>query len=128
MNYETLFADVKEWCRAGDCCDLMIPQIYFGYLNEMCPFAETAAEWRALPRAENVGLAVGLAAYKVGAEDLHAGDGQDEWIRYPGILARQAGELLRESDLSGICFYHSDSLTELSAKERDAVIRTILEQ
>ncbi|MBQ8922329.1 MAG: family 10 glycosylhydrolase [Oscillospiraceae bacterium] len=128
MNYDTLFADVEEWSRAGDCCDLLIPQIYFGYLNEMCPFAETAEEWISMPRAEHVGLAVGLAAYKVGAEDPFAGDGQDEWIRYPGILARQAGEMLREPALCGICFYHSDSLAELSAQERDAVIRSVLEQ
>ncbi len=127
-NYESLYADVAEWCQTGECCDLLIPQIYFGYLNELCPFAETAAEWLALPRSEKVGMAIGLAAYKIGEEDLYAGDGQYEWVRTEEILARQAGEMLREPTACGIGLYHSDSLLALSAKEKDALIRSIKEQ
>ena len=128
QNYDTLYADVAAWCAAGDCCDLLIPQIYFGYRNELCPFAETVEEWLLLPRAESVQLAVGLAAYKVGEEDSFAGDGSREWITEPGLLARQTAEVLREPQLCGAVWYHSDALLSLSAQERDALIRTVLEQ
>ena len=128
QNYERLYADVAKWCLDGDCCDLLIPQIYFGYRNELCPFAETVEEWRLLPRAGSVGMAIGLAAYKVGAEDLYAGDGSREWITEAGLLARQTAEILREPELCGAVWYHSDALAALSAQERDALIRTVCEQ
>ena len=128
QNYDTLYADVAAWCAAGDCCDLLIPQIYFGYRNELCPFAETVEEWMLLPRADSVQMAVGLAAYKVGEEDNFAGDGSREWISEPGLLARQTAEILGEPEFCGAVWYHSDALLGLSAQKCDALIRTVLEK
>ena len=127
-DYNTLYADAAAWCEAGDCCDLLIPQVYFGYRNELNPFAETVEEWAMLPRADNVRLAIGLAAYKVGEEDAYAGDGQNEWITEHGLLARETAEILRMPALCGCVWYHGDALNALNAKERDALIRVVNEQ
>ncbi|MBR4201466.1 MAG: family 10 glycosylhydrolase, partial [Oscillospiraceae bacterium] len=120
-NYERLFADTAAWAKAGDCCDLMIPQIYYGYQNSSHPFAEVLREWSELPRAENVSMAVGIAAYKVGQTDPYAGSGAQEWLTETGIPARQAGDVLLTSGMDGAAFYHADALMLLSPEESAAL-------
>lgn len=110
-NYDTLFADVVRWAAEGDCCDLLIPQIYYGYENETRPFTEVFGQWSALPRAENVQLAVGLAAYKAGKEDAYAGSGAREWIEDPEILQQQTADVLADPDLSGVVYYDAAALS-----------------
>lgn len=121
-NYETLFADVPLWASSGDCCDLIIPQLYYGYQNESHPFAETLTEWSTLPRAENVSVAAGLAVYKVGQKDPYAGRGAGEWLTDTGLPARQAADVLLTSGLSGAALYHSDALISLNDEETAALL------
>ena len=120
-NYETLFADVAAWAKAGDCCDLIIPQIYYGYENSSHPFADVLREWSGLPRAENVAMAVGIAAYKVGQTDPYAGSGAQEWNTETSLPARQAGEVLLTPGMDGAAFYHADALMLLSPEETAAL-------
>jgi len=112
LNRDTLYADVTRWMEEAGYCDLMIPQIYYGYRNASCPFTETLAEWCALPRSETVELAVGLASYKVGAYDEYAGSGADEWQTEADVLDRQILQVRGQSGLSGISFYHADAFLE----------------
>lgn len=120
-NYDRLYADIPAWASAGDCCDRIIPQLYFGYENEYCPFAETLAEWLALPRANTVSMAIGLAPYKLGQPDIYAGSGAQEWSEAKGILARQTADVLLQPSLSGVAYYHSDALLQMPAAEADAL-------
>lgn len=117
-NTEKLFADVPHWAASGDCCDAIIPQVYFGYENAHYPFRETVDAWRSLPRSPNTRLMIGLAAYKVGNEDVYAGDGKDEWITHKNLLAEQAAELLADEEIDGIVLYHADAFLGLPESER----------
>lgn len=105
-NYSSQYADVKLWCGTVGYCDYIIPQIYFGFENENCPFAETLAAWESLVTCENVSLIIGLAAYKQGAEDKWAGAaGELEWIENPDIIQRQI-ELVEQSTANGYALYY----------------------
>lgn len=88
-NHDNLYADVERWAREPGFLDVLIPQLYYGFENGTKPFAQTAAEWANLRFAENVTLCFGLAAYKCGKEDVHAGTGSLEWTQQSDILARQ---------------------------------------
>lgn len=88
-NHDNLYADVERWAREPGFLDVLIPQLYYGFENGTKPFAQTAAEWANLRFAENVALCFGLAAYKCGKEDVHAGTGSLEWTQQSDILARQ---------------------------------------
>lgn len=88
-NHDNLYADVERWAREPGFLDVLIPQLYYGFENGTKPFAQTAAEWANLRFAENVTLCFGLAAYKCGKEDVHAGTGSLEWAQQSDILARQ---------------------------------------
>lgn len=88
-NHDNLYADVERWAREPGFLDVLIPQLYYGFENGTKPFAQTAAEWANLQFSENVTLCFGLAAYKCGKEDVHAGTGSLEWTQQSDILARQ---------------------------------------
>lgn len=105
-NYSSQYADVKLWCSSVGYCDYIVPQIYYGFNNEACPFRETLAQWEALVTNKNITLVIGLAAYKLGAEDKWAGAaGELEWIENPDIIAQQI-ECVRSSSAAGYALYY----------------------
>lgn len=103
-NLSTQFADVQLWMKEGY-LDYICPQIYYGFQNGTQPFAETAARWSALPRAEGVKLYIGITAHKLGAKDVWAGaSGEDEWLTTEDILARMVSAARRDK-VDGFIFY-----------------------
>lgn len=104
-DYEKQYANVEKWCSEDGFCDCIIPQIYYGFKNETCPFEKTLHDWENLTSGSNVKLAVGLAAYKAGKHDKWAGAaGENEWIESPDIIERQI-ELVKSSSASGYVLY-----------------------
>ena len=104
-NRELYFADVEKWGSEDGFCDLLIPQIYFGFENEFLPFETCAESWRKIVTNKNVSLCAGLALYKIGKEDPNAGKrGKDEWKTEKEIISRQV-EFLNENDYNGFCLF-----------------------
>ena len=64
-NYDKQFIDVKTWLTQDGYLDYICPQIYFGFQNKTCPYAETVEAWSDLIE-NDVNLYVGLAPYKLG--------------------------------------------------------------
>lgn len=105
-DYSTLYADVRLWGSCVGSCDYLVPQLYYGFENETCPFAETLAEWENLVTCDSVSLIIGLAAYKLGAEDKWAGAaGELEWVENPDIIQQQI-ELMKQSSADGYALYY----------------------
>ncbi len=102
--YNESYADVYLWCREEGYCDMIIPQIYFGFENEKLPFTRCLEDWMALCAGSRVKLTVGLALYKAGKEDTYALSGKNEWINSSDILARQV-KMLRDKKCYGYALY-----------------------
>ena len=100
--------DIK-WTKENGYCDIMIPQVYFGFENESMPFEEVVDQWNALV-GNKVGIIYGLAAYKVGEEDAYALSGKYEWQDNVDILARQVEYVKNKSHYSGIALYRYYSI------------------
>ncbi len=113
-NYEKSYADVALWSEGGF-CDMIIPQLYFGFKNEAMPFSETLDEWIELADRKKVKLAVGLALYKCGEKDEYAGTGENEWIENEDLIEKQI-ELIREKDLFGYCYFSASYLNKLKLR------------
>ncbi len=107
-NYETLYADAARWCSEEGFCDYIVPQIYYGFGNSTCPFAETAQLWA--ETASSARLILGLAPYKIGQTDPWAGAGAEEWRTDPETLSRQTAFAESLENVSGTAFYSYASL------------------
>ena len=110
VNYEELYADVKLWASESGYCDIIIPQIYYGFHNDTCPFAETADLW-----AETVTvpkLVIGLGAYKTGFSDQWAGSGQSEFLTDSTVISRELEYISNMQNITGIALYSYNSIFE----------------
>ena len=103
-NYNVLFADVEKWCSESGYCDMIIPQIYFGFENSSLPFEKTYAKWSEITSEKDIKLCVGLAIYKSGCEDKYAGDGKNEWINNNDIIKSEV-LFLREHQSDGFAVF-----------------------
>ena len=104
-NYNQLNADVYSWCKGGY-CDIILPQIYFGFDNQTLPFDSCLDRWLSITDSERVTVLPGLALYKCGKEDDFAGTGKDEWKKHSDIISRQV-KYLRDKNCKGFALYSS---------------------
>lgn len=123
-NYENYYADVALWMSEKGYCDMMIPQLYYGFDNENKPFIRTLDNWLSLKRYGEVKLAVGLAFYKYGSEDRYAGSGKDEWMNSKDIISRQIRHILTIDSIDGISLY---SYSYLFSKNNDEICKKELQ-
>ena len=117
INYEGQFADVAVWLSNPGYVDYICPQIYYGYRNSTCPFAETVEAWNSLITVEGIKLYVGLAPYKLGAVDQWAGEGKNEWLYTTDLLAQMVRTARRASHYGGVLFYSYESLFQTDTQQ-----------
>lgn len=117
---QLLYADPETWCSQSGYCDWILPQLYYGFDNETCGFAEMLALWQGMVQTDGVRLIPGICTYKVGQADDWAGTGRMEWVTEQEIPARQAAAVL-EAGLKGVAVYSSASTRELDAPEMEAL-------
>ena len=112
QNMDVQYADVEKWTNSNGYCDYIVPQIYYGYENSECPYAETVAAWENMIKAKDVSLVVGLCTYKYGSTDEWAGNGADEWINRTDIVSKQTADILKDKKINGVSFYSYASTFE----------------
>lgn len=105
------YADVIKWISSSGYCDYIVPQLYYGYENEGCPFSETLRSWTD-KACDEVMVVAGLCTYKAGSEDKWAGKGAGEWISDTDLVRRQTAECRENLVLDGIAFYSYSSTFE----------------
>ncbi len=117
-NREQLYADIAAWIKGGY-VDVLIPQLYFGfdYPDADYGFNNLLKEWKALLGKSDVKLIVGLASYKVGT-DLKPDS--KEWSE-PELLAKELEICIKDSEVSGWCFFSYSSLFGESALQKSAL-------
>ncbi len=99
------YADVELWASQEGYCDILLPQIYFGFENGSQPFESCLDGWISLRTNQKVRLVPALALYKCGKEDVHAGiKGKQEWINNSDVIKRQV-ECIKEKGLDGFALY-----------------------
>ncbi len=109
INYSSLYADVKTWCQSAGYIDYIMPQLYYGFDNETCPYEATLKRWNSMITAD-VSLYTGLAVYKIGVNDQWAGKGATEWQNNSDILMREVNSARKASKYEGFALYRYDSV------------------
>ncbi len=88
-NYDSNYVDTKKFLSEEGYIDYIMPQIYFGFMNEVMPFMETASMWNSLIKVDNVKIIPALGLYKSGNIDNYAKGGSNEWIDDNDIIKKQ---------------------------------------
>ena len=86
-NLSSRYLDIKGILN-DKYLDFIIPQLYYGFLNESKPYTKTLEEWSSI-NVNNIDLYVALSIYKSGMVDSYAGKGVNEWINNSDIIKRQ---------------------------------------
>ena len=106
-NYELYYADVKTWLSENGYIDIIMPQIYYGFENDLKPFDKTINEWNSLI-TNDVKLVPVLAIYKIGLLDNYAGSGKYEWQESSNIISRQINYSKTLSHYDGFTLFRYD--------------------
>ena len=110
-NYNELYADVRTWCAESGYCDYILPQVYFGFENAALPYGDVISLWSGMVKNSDVQLVIGLAGYKIGAEDNYAGkSGKNEWLNNSDIISRQMTLAKSLGNYGGVALYRYDSI------------------
>lgn len=129
-NYDINYIDTKKITSEIGYIDYIMPQIYFGFLNEIMPFMETASMWNSLIKVDDIKLIPALAFYKVGTIDEYAKSGREEWLNYNNIIKKQVLISRNLSNYEGFSIFRYDyifgpNLNEYQTRERDNLFETI---
>ncbi|MBO7178710.1 MAG: family 10 glycosylhydrolase [Clostridia bacterium] len=127
---EKIYADIKLWCKEEGFVDYIMPQVYFGFINETMPFETVVEEWCKIERCKGVELYCGFSPYKCGASDENAGEGKNEWIESDDIISRQYEYLKQTKFFEGFALYSysycfGENVTENSKIEIDRLINKL---
>ena len=109
-NYEEEYADVERWCSEKGYCDWIIPQIYYGFENEVLPFDKACKSWSELDTTDDVRMIYGIPAYKVNGEE-------DEFKAGGGIIEKQISVAKATDNYGGVAFFSYSSLVDPDCKK-----------
>lgn len=115
-NYEEEYADVERWCSEKGYCDWIIPQLYYGFEDEVVPFDKACANWSKLDTKGNVRMIYGIAAYKIN-------DSDEEFNSGNGIIEKEISVAKSTDNYGGIAFFSYSALTNPNFAEEFANIK-----
>jgi len=107
-NYDFNYIDTKKITSEKGYIDYIMPQIYFGFFNEVMPFIETVNMWNSLIKVEEINIIPALAFYKSGTIDNYAKGGKEEWILNTDIIKRQILISRNLSNYKGFSLFRYD--------------------
>lgn len=109
-NYSKNQADVYTWGASNIYVDYLMPQIYYGFLNEAAPFYDVLIKWEKLVKNSNVKIIPALAFYKIDQKDIYAKKGEYEWIENDDIIMRQVLLSRNINNYDGFAIFRYDSI------------------
>lgn len=111
-NLSSLYADVISWCGGSGYCDVICPQMYYGFKNENMPFMFNCKKWISLNKA--CSLCIGLPVYKCGKKDKYAStknkDAINEFKTNSNIISRQLKYINQLDEINGFYLFSYSSL------------------
>lgn len=111
-NYNECYADIFSWLSKDGYIDYIMPQLYYGFLNEAKPFIKTLNEWKNLIK-NNVKIIPALALYKSNTIDTYAKSGSEEWVLNNDIIKRQIN-YIEENNIDGYSLFSYRNLLNTS--------------
>ena len=124
--FDSMYADIYEWCGKPGYVDYICPQAYFGFEHSTCDYVKVVTTYQGMIKTDKVKLIVGLSLGKAnsgygGGEDQWAGTGRREWIEHRDILVRELEYTKKLKKCKGVavfCYqYFHDPVTGADVRE-----------
>lgn len=132
-NYDTNYIDTKKLLSEEGYLDYIMPQIYFGFENEVMPFIETVNMWNALIKVPTIKLIPALGVYKSGKEDGYAKSGSKEWVENNDIIKKQIVTIRTLNHYQGFSLFRYSYLfneeykTDSLVNEKENLLSVVME-
>lgn len=104
-NYEQEYADVELWCSQRGYCDWIIPQLYYGFEDELVPFDKACKRWAELDTIGAVRMIYGIGAYKINESD-------EEFNAGNGIIEKEVSAAKKMNNYGGVAFFSYSALSD----------------
>ena len=118
-NYNEQYADVKLWCSQKGYADWIIPQLYYGFENDILPFDTALEEWTEIHTNSEIKMIYGIAAYKVN-------DSDEEWVAGRGMIDKQIKLIKDSGSAHGVAFFSYSSLVDEKRSAEFENLSTVL--
>ncbi len=108
-NYLYHSADVKTWLKNDGYVDIIMPQLYYGFLHEYLNYNDALNNWLTLRTNPNIKVVPVLAFYKSGEVDKEAGSGKNEWLNNTNLIQGQLN-VIHDKALDGYALFRYNFL------------------
>lgn len=130
-NYNKHYLDIKEILSNEGYIDYIMPQIYYGFENQVKPFIETIEVWDSLITTKNIKLIPALAFYKTGNIDEYAGAGKNEWKINDDIIKKEILIARNKKHYAGFSLFryeylfNKEKMNAISIQEKNNMLTVI---
>lgn len=97
------YTDIDTWAGKEGYVDYLMPQIYWGFTNDMAPFDQVVDEWVKLMKNSPVKLYIGLQLYRMGNSEPGQSDINE--LQTATLIKKQLQYIKKKTEVQGVCFF-----------------------
>lgn len=108
------YVDIDTWTAQTGYVDYLMPQIYWGFTNEVAPFDKVTDEWVSLMADSPVKLYIGLQLYRMGSNEPGQSDVKE--LQKASLLTKELSYLKKQQKIEGYCLFSYQYLDSQNKK------------
>lgn len=97
------YVDIDTWVSQSGYVDYLMPQIYWGFTNEVAPFDKVTDEWVSLMTNSPVKLYIGLQLYRMGSKEPGQSDVKE--LQKASLIKKELSYLKKQEKIDGYCLF-----------------------
>lgn len=97
------YTDIDTWVEQKGYVDYLMPQIYWGFTNDIAPFDKVTEEWAALMKDSTSKLYIGLQLYRMGSGEPGQSDTKE--LQSSALIKKELSYLKKYKKIDGYCLF-----------------------
>ena len=97
------YTDIDTWVSQTGYVDYLMPQIYWGFTNDVAPFDKVTDEWVSLMADSSAKLYIGLQLYRMGSRESRQSDIKE--LQSASLIKKELSYLEEQKKVGGYCLF-----------------------
>ena len=97
------YVDIDTWVAESGYVDYLMPQIYWGFTNEIAPFDQVTDEWISLMANSSAKLYIGIQLYRMGSNEPGQSDTAE--LQKASLITKELSYLKKHPQIEGYCLF-----------------------